>query len=309
MRRVLTIAALAWLMVPAGSAAAGTSTLTLSGGVLRWDAVGDASNSSFHAASRPDICNGVRTPCTQMSSQGAPFASTPGAPCAGASCPQDVVTTIELAGDGSGPFQITTTPGARSPDYVCETPPLTIIQKGSDGGTATNDGCAQTIRCAIAYEGRVDADGSDVVEDSCRWLVRDNVLVRRDPLPSPSPSPQPTPAPGPTPSPTPTPGAPSGPAPAGSPLARVDVQAKPGRRLSIAVRVKRPTRFTVLVERRGGGRWVRSATKSLVARAAGTVRTTIGVAGPRRARAGRYRVIVSTKGSKVRLISSSLRVR
>lgn len=311
MRRLLVLV-LVFVVVAVlpSSASAGTASLTLTDGLLRWDVVGDATNSTFHAITRPDLCGDVEAPCVRLRSQFAPTASWPAAPCTASGCPQRVVQAIEMVGDGTGPFQITTTPGATSPDYSCATVPVAIVQQGSDGGTATNDSCVQTIRCSTAYNGRVDADSSDIVQDSCRWLVRDNVEVRRDPPPAPQPEPTPatpTPSPAPPPSMTPTPQPTPGPA-AASPLVRVDVRSVRGRRLAVTVRLRKATRFTITIQRRTGRRWTRSATKTLAAKA-GNARTTLGVAGPRRAKPGRYRVIISTAGNTTRLVSSPLNVR
>jgi len=292
------------LVVDVPSAIAGTSTVTATDGVLRWDVVGDATNSTFHATSRADLCSGVPAPCVRMHSQLAPVTSSPEG-CNLGVCPQAGLQRIELVGDGSGPFQITTTPGAMSPDYGCPTAPTVIVQRGSDGGTATNDGCPQTVQCSPEYEGRVDADGSDTIADACRWLLRDGVPIRRDPKPVPvPPQPDPTPVPKPTPTPTPKPTP-----PASSPLVRVAVKALSERRLSIAVTTRRSSRFTIVIERRVGSRWKRSATKTARAAKAQTVRRTVRAAGTRRANAGRYRVLVTSPGSHIKLVSSSLRLR
>lgn len=92
-------------------------------------------------------------------------------------------------------------------------------------------------------------------------------------------------------------------------LAKVKVVVLAGRRLSVAVTVKRGTAGTVRIERRVRGRWKLQLAGRFGASRAGTVKVTLPARRTSHLPRGRYRVLVRTPDSTVQLVSSALTLR
>ncbi|MFA4930000.1 MAG: hypothetical protein WC558_15900 [Patulibacter sp.] len=314
------LAALAVLLVSVVGFAGDASGETERRDVLTWNVDGRATVELTWPG--PEACGGAL--CVELGNGLAVAADRVGCLSLGRAtfgvrCGLNGIRTLRVVGSGNLPVVVNST----APAAGCPPIDVVIAQGSSNGATNVQDGCRQTVECAVYYSGTVHADSTDVVADGCTNVRVDGNVQRvagtQEPCKTPgrgcvpdrgaTPSiPDTKPITDPT---DPQHAGPSGRAGAGA-LRVVSSSglSRSGRALRARVTITQPAQVGVTLQRRTPkGRWV---TLRTVSRTAEKGRTSVVFRSTRKRPIGpgtyRTRVTVSAPGTTP-VISRALRVR